>query len=89
MGVLTGPMDFINFLTASPSSYYAAHTGAHLLHQAGFTHHAETDPWDAQPGGHYLIRGGALIAWHIGAPPAPGPMNINRPAAAATTKIAL
>ena len=59
------PDDFINFLTASPSSYHAAHTGAHLLAQAGFTHHTETDPWDAQPGGHYLIRGGALIAWHI------------------------
>ncbi|MFC2447316.1 MAG: M18 family aminopeptidase, partial [Corynebacterium matruchotii] len=59
------PDDFINFLTASPSSYHAAHTGAHLLNQAGFTHHTETDPWDAQPGGHYLIRGGALIAWHI------------------------
>ena len=49
------PDDFINFLTASPSSYHAAHTGAHLLN----------DHWDAQPGGDCLIRGGALIAWHI------------------------
>lgn len=56
---------FIDFLTASPSSYHAAETGGQLLEEAGFHRHQETQPWDVTPGGHFIIRGGALMAWYI------------------------
>lgn len=61
---------FLDFIQASPSSYHAAHEVAARLHDAGFTEQVETHDWSATPGGHYLIRGGALMAWWVPSPEA-------------------
>jgi aspartyl aminopeptidase len=53
------------FVQASPSSFHAAAEGARRLAAAGFAVQDETAVWDASPGGHYLIRDGALLAWRI------------------------
>jgi aspartyl aminopeptidase len=50
---------------ASPSSHHAAAEGARRLAAAGFAEQQESAAWDSAPGGHYLVRDGALIAWRI------------------------
>lgn len=55
----------IDFIANSPSSYHAADTVAAMLDAAGFRAQDATDAWDATPGGHYLIRGGAIVAWVV------------------------
>ncbi len=57
--------DFIDFLAASPSSHHAAAEVADRLTAAGFHRQDETAPWDAAPGGHVLVRGGAVMAWWV------------------------
>ncbi|HIY66239.1 MAG TPA: M18 family aminopeptidase, partial [Candidatus Agrococcus pullicola] len=57
--------DFIDFVAAAPSSYHAAAEGARRLAFAGWLQQDERDAWDASPGGHFIVRGGALIAWWI------------------------
>ncbi|MGA5817256.1 M18 family aminopeptidase [Kitasatospora sp. NPDC094028] len=57
--------DLIAFLGTSPSPYHAVASAAERLEKAGFRKVAETEAWDAAPGGRYLIRGGALIAWYL------------------------
>lgn len=57
--------DFIDFVTASPSSYHAAAEGARRLLEAGWSQQDEREAWDAAPGGHFIVRGGALIAWWV------------------------
>lgn len=57
--------DFIDFIAASPSSYHAAHEVARQLAEAGFTQQDEAAEWSAAPGGHFLIRGGAVMAWFV------------------------
>lgn len=57
--------DLIDFVAASPSSYHAAHEVARRLKAAGFTEQDESQPWDATPGGHVLVRGGAVAAWFV------------------------
>lgn len=58
-------LDFLDFLAASPSSYHAAAEVAERLVTAGFTRQDETGAWDAAPGGHVLVRGGAVMAWWV------------------------
>jgi aspartyl aminopeptidase len=53
------------FVLASPSSFHAAAEGARRLAAAGFVAQDEGAAWDASPGGHYLVRDGALLAWRI------------------------
>lgn len=53
------------YIAASPSSYHAAAEGARRLAEAGFRPQDEHDAWDGRPGGHYLVRDGALVAWWI------------------------
>ena len=55
--------DLAAFLTSSPSSYHAAAEAARRLDDEGFTPLAEDRDWPAQPGGYYVLRDGALIAW--------------------------
>ncbi|MET9296494.1 M18 family aminopeptidase [Streptomyces sp. NPDC003077] len=64
--------DLMSFLAASPSPYHAVANAAERLEKAGFRQVAETDAWDGEAGGKYVIRGGALIAWYVpvGATPA-------------------
>ncbi|WP_394283762.1 M18 family aminopeptidase [Corynebacterium sp.] len=58
-------LDLIDFIAASPSSYHAAHMVAQRLAEHGFRRQDETAEWEAGPGGHYLIRGGAVMAWWV------------------------
>ncbi|WP_031026911.1 M18 family aminopeptidase [Streptomyces albus] len=62
----------LSFLAASPSPYHAVANAAARLAEAGFQQVHETDAWDGTPGGKYVLRGGALIAWYVpeGATPA-------------------
>lgn len=53
------------FVAASPSSFHAAHEAAARLAAAGFTRLDEAQAWGSAPGGYYVIRDGALIAWLI------------------------
>ncbi|WP_165988858.1 M18 family aminopeptidase [Streptomyces sp. YIM 98790] len=58
--------DLLGYLAASPSPYHAVAGAAERLEKAGFRRLAETDAWDGeQPGGRYVLRGGALIAWYV------------------------
>lgn len=57
--------DFLSFLALSPSSYHAAETVARRLIHEGFVRQDETEAWDATPGGHVLVRGGAVVAWWV------------------------
>jgi aspartyl aminopeptidase len=63
--------DLAAFVQASPSSYHAAAEGARRLAAAGFLEQDETAAWDSSPGGHYLVRDGALLAWRV--PESAGP----------------
>ena len=56
---------FLDFIASSPSSFHAAHQVARRLDQAGFAEQDEAEPWDASPGGHYVVRGGAIMAWWV------------------------
>lgn len=77
----------IGFLSESPTPYHAVRSAAELLEKAGFRQLDETEAWDTAEGtagdtagggateggrGHYVLRGGALIAWYVpeGAGPA-------------------
>jgi aspartyl aminopeptidase len=51
------------FIDASPSPFHACAEAARQLEAAGFSLLAETDAFPTERGRHYLIRGGALIAW--------------------------
>jgi len=57
--------DLIAYLQASPSPYHAVVGAAERLEKAGFRQVEETAAWEGTPGGRYLIRGGALIAWYV------------------------
>ena len=51
---------FMEFLDAAPSSFHAAHRVAEQLVASGFHKHEEDQPWDASPGGHVIVRDGAM-----------------------------
>jgi aspartyl aminopeptidase len=55
--------DLGDYVSASPSSFHAAHEGARRLSESGFTGLDEAQPWEAGAGKFYVIRDGALIAW--------------------------
>lgn len=55
--------DLGDYVSASPSSFHAAHEGGRRLAEAGFTSLDEAQPWEAAAGKFYVIRDGALIAW--------------------------
>lgn len=62
----------LSFLAASPSPYHAVANAAARLEKAGFRQVLETEAWDAAPGGRYVLRGGALIAWYVPENATPG-----------------
>ena len=64
--------DLISFVEASPSSYHAAAEVARRLSAAGFVEQVEDAPWDASPGGHFVVRDGAVVAWRVPAGEASG-----------------
>jgi aspartyl aminopeptidase len=57
--------DLMQFISASPSPYHAVATAAGRLRTAGFRETAETDAFPTEQGGHYLVRGGTLVAWSV------------------------
>ena len=57
--------DLAAFVEASPSSHHAAAEGARRLVAAGFVEQEESVEWSSEPGGHYVLRDGALVAWRI------------------------
>lgn len=57
--------DLAAFVEASPSSHHAAAEGARRLAAEGFAEQEESAEWSSEPGGHYVVRDGALIAWRI------------------------
>lgn len=57
--------DLIGFVAASPSSYHAAAEVASRLAAAGFAEQREDADWSTEPGGHYLVRDGAVVAWWL------------------------
>ena len=57
--------DLAAFVSASPSAFHAASEGAQRLRAAGFADQDERDRLGAAPGGHVLVRDGALLAWRI------------------------
>ncbi|MDN5797721.1 MAG: M18 family aminopeptidase, partial [Intrasporangium sp.] len=59
----TEAQGLIDFVDAAPTPFHACGQAAARLRAAGFTGVAETDPFPTQPGAHFLVRGGALIAW--------------------------
>ncbi|HEV2640570.1 MAG TPA: M18 family aminopeptidase [Actinocrinis sp.] len=62
--------DLLAFLSASPTPFHAAEEAARRLEQAGFQRLTETAAWSAGPGGAFVVRGGALVAWYL-SPDAP------------------
>ncbi|AKK03142.1 M18 family aminopeptidase [Corynebacterium epidermidicanis] len=56
---------FLDFIAASPSSFHAAEEVAHRLERIGFVRQEENEQWDASPGGHVMVRGGAVVAWWV------------------------
>ena len=56
---------FMDFLDAAPSSFHAAHAVADRLFASGFQKQVEDQPWDASPGGHVIVRDGAVLAWFV------------------------
>ena len=62
------------YVSASPSSFHAAHEGGRRLEEAGFVRLDERQPWEGGAGSFFVIRDGALIAWVVpdGAGPATG-----------------
>ena len=65
MTTRTTTEDFLDFIAASPSSYHAAEEVARQLIDVGFSRQEETDEWSAAPGGHVMVRGGAVMAWYV------------------------
>jgi len=51
------------FVDASPSPFHACAEASRMLEAAGFSLLVETEAFPTEPGRHYLIRGGALMAW--------------------------
>ena len=58
-------VDYQHFLLDSPSPYHAADLVAQRLVDAGFALQDEREAWDASPGGHVMVRGGAVAAWMV------------------------
>lgn len=53
------------YVSASPSSFHAAHEGGRRLEEAGFVRLDELQPWEGGAGSFFVIRDGALIAWVV------------------------
>jgi aspartyl aminopeptidase len=53
----------IAFIDASPSPFHAVAQAGRMLEEAGFRRVQEVEPFPTEPGRHYLVRGGSLIAW--------------------------
>lgn len=58
-----------SFVNDSPSPFHVVDTIAATLRSAGFHQLAETDVWPDDPGRHFVVRGGSIIAWDASTAP--------------------
>ena len=65
LGGMSYTADFLDFIAASPSSYHAAQEVSRLLCEEGFEVQDEGTEWSSAPGGHVMVRGGAVAAWYV------------------------
>ncbi len=57
----------VDFINSAPTPFHAVAEMARQLEQAGYQRLQETDAWQIEAGhGYYVIRSGALIAFHTG-----------------------
>ncbi|ADU49259.1 M18 family aminopeptidase [Intrasporangium calvum] len=59
----TEAQGLIDFVDASPTPFHACGQAAARLSEAGFTEVSESEAFPTEPGAHFLVRGGSLIAW--------------------------
>lgn len=57
--------DYARFISDSPTSFHAAAVIADRLRDAGYTQQVEGEAWAGHERG-FIVRGGAVIAWHVG-----------------------
>ncbi|QOR47286.1 M18 family aminopeptidase [Trueperella pecoris] len=57
--------DYASFISESPSSFHAAQAIERMLVEAGYVRQDEGAAWAGLAKG-YVVRGGAVIAWHVG-----------------------
>ena len=57
--------DLAAYIGSSPSSFHAAHEAGARLRRAGFLQLDETEAWAGGPGGYFIVRDGALVAWLV------------------------
>ncbi|WP_328914851.1 MULTISPECIES: M18 family aminopeptidase [unclassified Streptomyces] len=57
--------DLALFVQAGPSPYHAVAAAAARLEKAGFRQVEESERWEGGPGGRYVLRGGAIVAWYV------------------------
>jgi len=57
--------DLAAFVQAAPTPYHAVAAVAERLERAGFRQVAESERWAGGPGGRYVLRGGAVVAWYV------------------------
>ena len=63
-GTETEPADqLLRFVDASPTPAHVCRTVAAELDAAGWTRLDEREAWATEPGRHYVVRGGSLVAW--------------------------
>lgn len=55
--------ELLRFVDASPTPFHACRTATDALEAAGWTRLDERNPWPTEPGRHYVVRGGSLVAW--------------------------
>jgi aspartyl aminopeptidase len=55
--------ELCTFVDASPTPFHVCATVAAELDAAGYGRVAEQDAWPTEPGDHYVVRGGSLVAW--------------------------
>ena len=52
-----------SFVDASPSPFHVCESVAKVLEANDFRELKESHQWPSQPGRHYVIRGGSIVAW--------------------------
>jgi aspartyl aminopeptidase len=63
-------LDLIDFIDASPSPWHAVASVERRLQAQGYRSLPETERWQLQPGGRYLVvRGGSVVAFALGTEP--------------------
>lgn len=62
---MTHVSDLAAFVAASPTSYHAAAEVASRLLATGFAAQRAEDAFDVSPGGHVMVREGAVVSWRV------------------------